>query len=253
MDETRYVSDLKPAIDEYLQKHEQFVHWASVLGNQRQGAETWEDSHAHDLATALRNGKILALEAKLINTKGRLKSPKDRQYELNRALEKAGHPIRYCFNLVEKYSCQPGSTDRSEFLKKSQCSLPSELTGNGKNIELNNNSTLENLLKELISTETGGRRGLLDAYLEGVLKDHDQLSTLLILVMYSNHKVITTVTASELVKHLPEISPPDKSLGFPEQIEAVLNQVDALVPIMSNKKDEDTENQIDSEINKWKM
>ncbi|MEW5902714.1 MAG: hypothetical protein AB1722_00025 [Pseudomonadota bacterium] len=121
------MSDLKPAIDEYLEKHKQFLHWTSVLGNQRQGAETWEDSHAHDLATALRNGKILALEVKVIDTKGKLKSPKELQYKLNLALEDAGHPIRYCFNLVERYSCQLGSTDHSEFLTKSQCSLPGAL------------------------------------------------------------------------------------------------------------------------------
>ncbi|MEW6736422.1 MAG: hypothetical protein AB1489_34335 [Acidobacteriota bacterium] len=130
---------------------------------------------------------------------------------------------------------------------------PSKLICNGKKIELDNNSTLENLLQELISTDEGSGRGLLDAYLEGVLKDHDQLSTLLILVMYTDHKIITTVTASELVKLLPEISHPDKSLGFPEQIKAVLIQVEALAHKMSNQQDEDTENQIDSEINNCKM
>lgn len=222
MDETRYVSDLKPAIDQFLDESGQFLHWSSVLGNQSQGAEAWEDSHAHDLATALLNGNILALEAKIIDASGKLKSPKKVQYQLNLALEVVGHPIRYCFNLVERYSCQPGSTDRSVFLTESQCSVPSKLTNDGTKIALDKNSTLKHLLQELISTNDGRRNGLRDAYLEGMLKDHDQLSTLVILLMYTDHKVITTVTASELVKCLPKVSRPDKLLSFPEDRKSVV-------------------------------
>lgn len=238
MDETDYTSGLKGAIEDYIDTLGETRGPAYTPGNRAQSVKSWEHSLPHDIIAWLNNGNLLVLEVK-IQTQTGLKSPYPFQYEMNCAFEKAGHPIRYCFNWIEKYKT------RCDYLTQSQACKPSDLFLEKNKLRINKNSSLQHLIDELAAQKTPAGNSLAQLIARQSITELQQLLGSTILIIFNNQGHWMVETLDEIVKNIsnhisiPSTTAPN-GISMEKRVQNVISQAKKISDELLNPEDENT-------------